>query len=152
MKFVHPIIRTLRRASFRRLGSGIALGMTGVYLTLVCLAATCGFMPTHVGSGHAHHGAPQASDVAHVGHHEAASAPVAADTASSHPHTLASSLCAWACQASASSLLPVEPLGSPVLVAQLAPAVPDDLTVSAPLARSLFVRGPPHTFGSLSRS
>lgn len=143
MKSFQSIVRTLRRASFRGLGSGIALGMTGVYLTLVCLAATCGFMPTHAGSSYEHQGAPQMSDVAHLGHHEAASAPVASDTTSSHPHTLASSLCAWVCQASALSLLPVEPLGSPVLVAQLTPFAPEDLTVSAPLARSLFSRGPP---------
>lgn len=116
------------------------MGMAGVYITLVCLAATCGFMPAHEGVAHAHHAVPTASvEGTHAGH---AHASTQGDEPSA-PQSAVHSLCAWACQAGAPSALGVAPLGSPLLMAQATVESPDQSPSTSLFSEFPSVRGPP---------
>lgn len=118
------VITSILRMS--RVPAVMAIVMIGVYLAQVCLAAACGFV--HVDAQMKQdHGA-------HHGHHPAD--PASADAP-------ASPLCAWACQVTAHSVLTVEPLGPPVLVAHAAVRPALQFWASEPLSGSLLPRGPP---------
>lgn len=116
----------------------LAMGMAGVYITLVCLAATCGFMPAHEGASHAHHAAASVKGT-HAGH---AHASTQGDEPSA-PQSAVHSLCAWACQAGAPSALGVAPLGSPLLMAQATVESPDQSPSTSLFSEFPSVRGPP---------
>lgn len=138
--------------------SVVAIGMAAVYATLVSVAATCGFMPAHDGVAHAHHAvASSLGEGSHAEHTHsmlptegmsdtALAETLAADAASGEPTAPPSSvhsLCAWACQASTSSLFGIALPGAPLLVAQATVALPDAAPSTSLFAEFPTVRGPP---------
>lgn len=112
-----------------RVGGLVSVSLTGVYLTLVCLAASCMWSRTDAQHGHEH-----------VGHHHSQHS--GADTRNG------SLLCAWACQAATSTGVAVEPFAAPVFMAQAVPSQEPEPIASASLFSLIFSRGP---LGSPSR-
>lgn len=118
------VIEMLYRSPGIQLGKVVGLTVSGVYLTLVCLAATCLLM----------HGSPSAEH-AQVGQHaHPRNQPLSSQDAS---------LCVWACQAGASPALTVEPTRAPTLAAMVVSPSPMPQGPSSVVSSPILTRGPP---------